>query len=78
MTTLALPATDDLRARARACLDRIGVVVPEGDDLYARTPITGEDLFGLKGNGTAETEAAVAAAHETFLAWRSTPASAPR
>ncbi|MFJ6539159.1 L-piperidine-6-carboxylate dehydrogenase [Streptomyces sp. NPDC003656] len=74
MSTVALPPTDDLRARARACLDRIGVVVPEGDDLYARTPITGEDLFGLKGSGAAETEAAVAAAHETFLAWRSTPA----
>ncbi|MFJ9036791.1 aldehyde dehydrogenase family protein [Streptomyces sp. NPDC102406] len=74
MTTLALPATDDLRARARACLDRIGAVVPEGDDLSARTPITGEDLFGLRGSGGAETQAAVAAAHETFLTWRSTPA----
>ncbi|MCH0570784.1 aldehyde dehydrogenase family protein [Streptomyces sp. MUM 136J] len=74
MTSLALPATDALRARARACLDRIGVVVPEGDELYARTPVTGEDLFGLKCSGTAETEEAVAAAHEAFLTWRSTPA----
>ncbi|MFE9256491.1 aldehyde dehydrogenase family protein [Streptomyces sp. NPDC006879] len=74
MTAIALPATEDLRARARACLDRIGVEVPEGDDLYARTPVTGEDLFGLKGSGAAEAEAAVAAAHEAFLTWRSIPA----
>ncbi|GAA0632990.1 aldehyde dehydrogenase family protein [Streptomyces thermocarboxydovorans] len=74
MTSIVLPATDDLRARARACLDRIGVVIPEGDELYARTPITGEDLFGLKGSGATETEAAIAAAHDTFLTWRTTPA----
>ncbi|MFF4832699.1 aldehyde dehydrogenase family protein [Streptomyces sp. NPDC001315] len=74
MTSLALPATDDLLSRARASLTRIGVVVPEGDDLQARTPITGEDLFGLKGTTDADAEAAVAAAHEAFLAWRSTPA----
>ncbi|MEU9332342.1 aldehyde dehydrogenase family protein [Streptomyces sp. NPDC048290] len=74
MTSLVLPATHDLRTRARACLDRIGVVVPEGGDLYARTPITGEDLFGLRGGDAAETTAAVTAAHDTFLTWRSTPA----
>ena len=40
-----LPTTQQLRDRAQAALDRIGVSVPEGDDLHARSPITGERLF---------------------------------
>jgi len=74
MTTIVLPATADLVARARESLVRLGVVVPEGADLYARTPITGEDLFGLKASTGADAEEAVAAAHEAFRTWRSTPA----
>ncbi|MEU6761675.1 aldehyde dehydrogenase family protein [Streptomyces sp. NPDC046853] len=72
--TNALPTTDDLRTRARASLRRVGVSVPEGDGLRARTPITGEDLFGLSAATAADTEDAVAAAREAFLVWRTTPA----
>ncbi|MEV8313688.1 aldehyde dehydrogenase family protein [Streptomyces sp. NPDC059900] len=72
--TTALPTTDDLRTRARASLRRVGVSVPEGNGLRARTPITGEDLFGLGAATSADTRDAVAAAREAFLAWRTTPA----
>ncbi|MEV7197264.1 aldehyde dehydrogenase family protein [Streptomyces sp. NPDC093510] len=74
MTGITLPATDELRARARAALDHIGVTLPEGNGLRARTPITGEDLFALAATGTAGTEEALAAARAAFLDWRTTPA----
>ncbi|MFJ8630738.1 aldehyde dehydrogenase family protein [Streptomyces sp. NPDC093568] len=74
MTSTALPTTDDLRARALRALEHIGVTVPEGDDLQARTPVTGENLFGLRAAGAADTEEAVAAARTAFLTWRTTPA----
>lgn len=74
MTGTTLPSTDELRARARTALDRIGVAVPEGGDLQARTPITGEDLFGLPAATDADTEEAIAATRTAFLAWRTTPA----
>lgn len=74
MTTAALPTTEDLRARALASLERIGATVPEGTGLQARTPITGEDLFGLAAATDAEVEEALAATREAFLTWRTTPA----
>ena len=74
MTSTALPSTDDLRARARTSLERIGVIVPEGADFQARTPITGEDLLGLTAATAADTEEAVTATREAFLTWRTTPA----
>ncbi|MFJ7073756.1 aldehyde dehydrogenase family protein [Streptomyces sp. NPDC098781] len=74
MTSTALPTTDDLRTRARGALERIGVTVPEGEDLQARTPVTGEHLFGLRAAADADTEEAVAAARAAFLTWRTTPA----
>ncbi|MGW3173373.1 L-piperidine-6-carboxylate dehydrogenase [Streptomyces sp. NPDC001153] len=74
MTSTVLPATDDLRARARAALRNIGVDVAEGTGLHARTPITGEHLFGLRAATDADAEEAVAAARTAFLAWRTTPA----
>src|SRR6185437_3096026 len=74
MTTTALPTTDDLRARARVSLEKIGVDVPEGTDFSARTPLTGENLFGLAAATEAETEEALAAARAAFLTWRTTPA----
>jgi len=72
--TTAPPATDDLRDRAHDALRSIGVTIPEGGDLQARTPITGEDLFGLAAATGADVEEALAAAREAFLAWRATPA----
>ncbi|MEU9450352.1 aldehyde dehydrogenase family protein [Streptomyces sp. NPDC048277] len=74
MTSTALPTTDDLRHRARTCLRNIGVEVPEGDDLPARTPITGEHLFGLTAATATDVEEALAASRTAFLAWRTTPA----
>ncbi|GGU92483.1 putative aldehyde dehydrogenase [Streptomyces filipinensis] len=74
MTSSALPSTDDLRARARAALKNIGVDVPEGNDLHARTPLTGEHLFGLTAATGADTDEAVTAARTAFLTWRTTPA----
>jgi aldehyde dehydrogenase (NAD+) len=72
--TAALPTTEDLRALARTSLQRIGVTVPEGTDLQARTPITGEDLFGLAAAGASEVDEAIASARAAFLGWRTTPA----
>jgi aldehyde dehydrogenase (NAD+) len=74
MTSTALPTTEDLRTRARRSLERIGVTVREGTDLHARTPITGEELLGLTADTAGDTENAITAAHEAFLAWRTTPA----
>lgn len=74
MTATALPTTGDLRARARAALTRVGVTVEEGGDFHARSPITGEDLFGLRAATAADTEEALTASREAFLTWRTTPA----
>jgi aldehyde dehydrogenase (NAD+) len=74
MTSITLPTTADLRARARACLERVGVTVQEGTDFPARTPITGEDLFGLPAATAAEADEAIGATREAFLAWRLVPA----
>ncbi|SEE95080.1 aldehyde dehydrogenase family protein [Streptomyces sp. 2314.4] len=74
MSSTALPTTEDLRARARAGLARLGVTVEEGSDFPARSPITGEDLFGLRAATAADTEQAIADARAAFLTWRTTPA----
>ncbi|MCQ4079774.1 aldehyde dehydrogenase family protein [Streptomyces sp. RB6PN25] len=74
MTSTALPTTDDLRARARTALEHIGVCVPGGNDFEARTPITGESLFGVAAATDADSEQAVAAARAAFLTWRAMPA----
>ncbi|MFE5039158.1 aldehyde dehydrogenase family protein [Streptomyces sp. NPDC056683] len=74
MTSTALPTTDELRSRARACLRTIGAQVTEGDDFPARTPVTGEHLFGLRAATATDVEGAVAAARAAFLTWRTTPA----
>ncbi|MQA96194.1 MAG: aldehyde dehydrogenase family protein, partial [Streptosporangiales bacterium] len=75
-TTLSLPATRGLADLARERLARVGVAVPEGNDFAARTPITGEDLFGLRATTPAEAERAVTEAAEAFRTWRTTPAPA--
>ncbi|MDF3141890.1 aldehyde dehydrogenase family protein, partial [Streptomyces sp. T21Q-yed] len=72
--TTALPTTEDLRARALASLERIGASVAEGTDFQARTPITGDDLFGLAAATADDVEEALAATREAFLTWRTTPA----
>ncbi|MGW9170190.1 L-piperidine-6-carboxylate dehydrogenase [Streptomyces decoyicus] len=74
MTSTILPTTEDLRTRARGSLAAIGVTVEEGSDFSARSPITGEDLFGLRAATADDTEEAIAATREAFLTWRTTPA----
>ncbi|OLR93660.1 L-piperidine-6-carboxylate dehydrogenase [Actinokineospora bangkokensis] len=74
--TAVPPTTDEVRARVRAALDRVGATVPEGTGLAARTPITGDTLFELRADTAADTDAAIGAAAEAFRAWRTTPAPA--
>ncbi|QKV90905.1 aldehyde dehydrogenase family protein [Streptomyces sp. NA02950] len=74
MTTPALPTTEALRDRALDSLRRVGVTPERGSDFHARTPITGDDLFGLAAATEAETEEALEATRRAFLTWRSTPA----
>ncbi len=73
-------STDELRARARAALQRCGVDLPAGPPagaapvVTARSPITGEDLFAVPGAGRAEVDAAIARARTAFETWRTVPA----
>ncbi|MFC5995598.1 aldehyde dehydrogenase family protein [Pseudonocardia hispaniensis] len=71
---VTLPSTGSLRDRARARLERVGVPLVLGEDIHARTPITGDDLFGLEATTLDEAERAIAAAAEAFRTWRTTPA----
>ena len=68
--------TDDLADLARRALDRCGVefAPATGPTVTARTPVTGADLFAVAAAGPDEVAAAVARAHEAFLAWRTVPA----
>jgi aldehyde dehydrogenase (NAD+) len=65
--------TDHLRERALTSLHRIGAAVPDGTDLFARTPITGENLFGLRATTPDEARQAITEAAEAFRTWRTTP-----
>jgi aldehyde dehydrogenase (NAD+) len=65
-----LPSTADLRERSLAAMQRIGVTLPEGSGITARSPITGEALFDLAATTPAEVELAVTEAEEAF---RTTP-----
>jgi len=67
--------TEELSALARTALRHCGVELPvAGDMLMARTPITGEELFAVPASGSHDVAAAIDAAHEAFLAWRTVPA----
>ncbi|MDJ1131537.1 L-piperidine-6-carboxylate dehydrogenase [Streptomyces iconiensis] len=66
--------TETLRERALAALARVGAAPPEGTDHPARTPLTGDNLFGLAAASPAEAEQAIGRASEAFPAWRATPA----
>ena len=66
--------THPIHDQVRSALEACGVTVPEGTDLHARTPITGEQLMGLRATTDAEYETAVTTATEAFSTWRDTPA----
>ena len=71
---MSLPAHDVLAAETGEILQRLGVELPEGGDLVARTPITGGELARLHAHTPAEVAAIVGAAQEAFRAWRTVPA----
>jgi aldehyde dehydrogenase (NAD+) len=66
----------DLRDRARGALERCGATAATsgGPTIWARSPITGEDLFEVPGAGPDEVGAAIASAREAFTSWRTVPA----
>ncbi len=71
----ALPTPDVPDRTAREVLDRLGVTIPEGDDLQGRTPITGTAIGPRLATDTpAAVDAAVERATEAFRTWRTTPA----
>ncbi|MFC9550084.1 aldehyde dehydrogenase family protein [Rhodococcus sp. NPDC056960] len=76
--TVTLPTTEELRTLARTSLQRCGVDLSILDTdakntITARTPVTGEDLFDYPAADAADVEAAIDAAHEAFLQWRTVP-----
>jgi aldehyde dehydrogenase (NAD+) len=73
--TTELPATADLAARAREALTSCGVHASVfGPGLTARTPLTGGALGEVVADDAAGAAQAIAAAHQAFLQWRTTPA----
>lgn len=73
---LSVSSTKELRERARRSLDRCGVALSAGTGprITARSPITGEELFGVPAADAAAVRAAIAAANSAFTAWRAVPA----
>ena len=69
-------STEALRDRARRSLERCGVSLSAGTgpQVWARSPITGEDLFEVPGAEAAEVRAAIAQARDAFQTWRTVPA----
>lgn len=66
--------THPIHEKVRQALEACGATVPQGTDLQARTPITGEDLMGLAATTEAELDTAISTAAEVFTTWRDTPA----
>ena len=68
--------TGQLRDRARAALARCGVevVAKSGSTIGARSPISGEELFGYPAADRAAVEEAIASAAAAFERWRVVPA----
>ena len=70
-----LPAHDSLVDQTRGILARLGVSeLPAGDDLVARSPVTGGELARLSAHTPIEVSEIVGRAHEAFYAWRLVPA----
>jgi aldehyde dehydrogenase (NAD+) len=79
VSTSVITSTQQLRERARACLDACGVSLADAGhgprrSLAARSPITGEELFEIPGAGAPEVASAIAAAKAAFAQWRAVPA----
>jgi aldehyde dehydrogenase (NAD+) len=69
-----LPAHDSLVDQTHDILARLGVAgLPVGDDLVARSPITGSELARLAAHTPAEVAEIVGRAHDAFQVWRLVP-----
>ena len=67
--------TTELAPRIQSALAACGVTNDAyGQDRATRSPLTGEPLVSLRNTTDEEVEAAIAAAHSAFLAWREIPA----
>jgi aldehyde dehydrogenase (NAD+) len=64
----------DVKGMARALLARLGVALPEGGTLPARTPITGGEIARLPETSPADFDRAAGRAEAAFRAWRQVPA----
>ena len=70
-----LPATSEIASEARNALDAIGVDAALLDGpLETRTPITGEVILSTAAHSSADIDAAIATAAESFKTWRNIPA----
>ena len=67
-------SNEDLETIARRALDACLVQIPTGDGLHARSPITGQEFFGLATASVTDVDEVVARAHAAFTLWRSVPA----
>ncbi|KGI67249.1 aldehyde dehydrogenase family protein [Mycolicibacterium rufum] len=76
--TSTLPTSDALRSRVRDALTAVGADVPLGDPnaggVTASSPINGDVLFSVAESSPEQVDAAIAAAAEAFITWRTTPA----
>ena len=73
---MTVTPTADLRTRAHDALTGCGVApdrLEEGGP-PARTPVTGETLFGVRATDPDDVAKVVATAQDAFLVWRTTPA----
>jgi len=66
----------DVKTETAALLDKLGVARADwqGGDMASFSPVSGEEIGKLKTVSAAETNKAIAAAHEAFKAWRLVPA----
>ena len=73
---MTVTLTADLRTRAHEALTGCGVApdrLEEGGP-PARTPVTGETLFGVRATDPDDVAKVVTTAQDAFLVWRTTPA----
>ncbi len=67
-------SNEDLDTIAHRALASCRTQISTGDGLIARSPITGEELFGLTTASATDVDAVIDRAHAAFILWRSVPA----
>jgi len=63
----------DSRREVSALFKSLGLEVPEGGSLTARSPVDGRELGRVPASSAAELAAGVERAHAAYLAWRTVP-----